>query len=124
MTQVPTQDAVIADFENRVLTYSGREFRFFHEDDQYFMEVKSAVSKRTGKTLAGKTLKIVLMTGAHHQQGFWCETDKARTLAKIPFIWINKEQRWVPYGSIFLKPTPGFNMHAGCLLYTSPSPRD
>ena len=113
MTQVPTKDSVIADFENKVLVHSGREFRFFHEDDDYFMEVKSASPAADGKSPPIQKFKIVLMTGAHHQQGFWCETGKERTLAKIPFIWITKEERWVPYGSIFVKPSSGLSMHAG-----------
>ena len=113
MTQVPTEDTVIADFDNKVLVHSGREFRFFHEGDEYFMEVKRSRGSDSESTSKGKTFKIVLMTGAHHQQGFWCETDKGRTLGKIPFIWINKEQRWVPYGSIFFLPSSPLSMHAG-----------
>ena len=88
MTQVPTKDSVIADFDNKVLVHSGRQFRFFHKNDEYFMEMKPSDPSATGKLASNRVFKIVLMTGAHHQQGFWCETDKARTLAKIPFIWI------------------------------------
>ena len=113
MTQVPTKDSVIADFDNKVLVHSGRAFRFFHEGEEYFMEVKRAGLSDPDSSSKGKTFKIVLMTGAHHQQGFWCETDKGRTLGKIPFIWINKEQRWVPYGSIFFLPSSPLSMHAG-----------
>ena len=113
MTQVPTEETVIADFDNKILVHSGREFRFFHEGDEYFMEVKRSRGPDSDSASKVKTFKIVLMTGAHHQQGFWCETDKARTLGKIPFIWINKEQRWVPYGSIFFLPSSPLSMHAG-----------
>jgi len=113
MTQIPTQNSVIADFDNKVLSHSGREFRFFHEGDKYFMEMKDLSPSDDNKPQASEVFKIVLMTGAHHQQGFWCETDKDRTLKKIPFIWINKEQRWVPYGSIFFLPATGLSMHAG-----------
>ena len=113
MTQVPSKDSVIADFDNKVLVRSGREFRFFTEGDEYFMEVKRSDLSDSDSSPKGKTFKIVLMTGAHHQQGFWCETDKGRTLGKIPFIWINKEQRWVPYGSIFFLPSSPLSMHAG-----------
>ena len=69
------------------------------------------ISRRTGPQR--QTYRMVLSTGAHHQQAFWCETDKGRTLGKVPFIWINAEQRWVPYGSIFLAPPTGISMHAG-----------
>ena len=112
MTQVPTKESVIADFDNKILVHSGREFRFFHEDDEYFMEMKVARSTASNVPTS-QTFKIVLSTGAHHQQAFWCETDKNRTLAKIPFIWITKEQRWIPYGSIFVMPSSGLSMHAG-----------
>lgn len=111
MTQVPNQKSVLADFDNKIIEHSGRKFRFFHRDDDYFMELTSPARNPTdAKT---QTFAIVLMTGAHHQQGFWCQTDRGRTLAKIPFIWINKEQRWVPYGSIFFLPSGGLNMHTG-----------
>ena len=113
MTQVPTQDSVIADFDDKVLVHSGRRFRFFREDDDYFMEMKASDPSATGKSTSDRVFKIVLMTGAHHQQGFWCETDRGRTLAKIPFIWITKEERWIPYGSIFFLPSSGLSMHAG-----------
>ena len=114
MTQVPSKDSVIADFDNRVLVHSGREFRFFHEGDEYFMEMKSPQPGDTGASQQSRTFKIVLMTGAHHQQGFWCESGKGRSIAKIPFIWITKEQRWVPYGSIFFLPgSSRLSMHSG-----------
>ena len=114
MTQVPSKDSVIADFDNRVLVHSGREFRFFHEGDEYFMEMKSPQPADTGASQQSRTFKIVLMTGAHHQQGFWCESGKGRSIAKIPFIWITKEQRWVPYGSIFFLPgSSRLSMHSG-----------
>ncbi len=112
MTQVPSRENVIADFDNKILKYSGYQFRFFREEEEYFMEMNGVESNQNQSSI-NRTFKIVLSTGAHHQQAFWCETDKQRTLAKIPFIWINKEQRWVPYGSIFLKPSSNLNMHAG-----------
>ena len=113
MTQVPSKDSVIADFDNKILIHSGRQFRFFSENEEYFMEMKDAVGPAVGKPNTPRVFKIVLMTGAHHQQGFWCETGRGRTLAKIPFIWITKEKRWIPYGSIFFLPSAGLSMHAG-----------
>ncbi len=113
MTQVPSKESVIADFDNKEIVHSGRIFRFFHEDGDYFMEVNSSRPATDTETPERKTFKIVLMTGAHHQQGYWCETDNGRALQKIPFIWVTKEQRWVPYGSIFLMPTAGLSMHVG-----------
>ena len=80
MTQVPTKESVIADFDNKVLIRSGHEFRFFQKDHEYFMELKKIQPKSDDKSSAKQTFKIVLMTGAHHQQAFWCETDQARTL--------------------------------------------
>jgi len=34
MTQVPSKETVIADFDNKIIVHSGREFRFFHEDSK------------------------------------------------------------------------------------------
>ena len=39
MTQVPTKESVIADFDNHIIRRSGREFRFFQKEDKYFMEM-------------------------------------------------------------------------------------
>ena len=120
MTQVPTTESVIADFDDKVVVRSGREFRFFRENDEYFMSVSVARPRGQGREGAGspkpsRTFKVVLSTGAHHQQAFWCETGRGRTLATMPFIWINKERRWVPYHSIFFLPpsVAGLRMHAG-----------
>ena len=113
MTQVPTKDSVIADFDNKVVSRAGYDFRFFKEDGEFFMEFTRSNNVSGGTSMDSRKFKIVLSTGAHHQQAFWCETENGRTLAKLPFIWINAEQRWVPYGSIFFIPKSGLSMHAG-----------
>ena len=112
MTQVPTSDSVIADFDNKVIRRAGREFRFFREHGEYFMEITGDGPASSGALTCG-TYKIVLSTGAHHQQSFWCETDEGRTLRNVPFIWITSEERWIPYMSIFMVPHQGLSMHAG-----------
>ena len=112
MTQVPTDETVIADFDNRVLQHSGHTFRFYRDGDDFMMEFKKD-QPDSAESASAQSFKLVLSTGAHHQQAFWYATDKGRTLGKIPFIWINKEQRWVPYGSIFVAPFKGLSMHAG-----------
>ena len=113
MTQLPTKDSVIADFDDKIVSRAGYDFRFFHKDGQYFMAIKNTAPDSKSNQVPDQTFKIVLSTGAHHQQAFWCETGNGRTLAKIPFIWINAEKRWVPYGSIFFIPKSGLTMHAG-----------
>ena len=111
MTQIPSKESVIADFDNKLIVHSGHGFRFYTEDDEYFMELRRPTGNQEWES---EVFKIALMTGAHHQQAFWCETDNGgRTLGKIPFIWVTKEKRWVPYSSIFIKPTTGLNMHVG-----------
>lgn len=112
MTQLPTKESVIADFDNHIIRHSGREFRFFSEDEKYFMEMKVP---RPGSTdpAPSRTFEMVLSTGAHHQQAFWCATSKGRSVGKLPFIWINSERRWIPYGSIFVKPSTPISMRAG-----------
>ncbi|MEM9186722.1 MAG: multiheme c-type cytochrome [Planctomycetota bacterium] len=120
MTQTPTRESVIADFDNKVIVRDGREFRFYHEGDDYFMRVTAGRAAGDRSSPAdtprpSKTFKVALSTGAHHQQAFWCETGQGRTVATLPFIWINKEQRWVPYRSIFVgaPSSAGLSMHGG-----------
>ncbi len=113
MTQVPSEDSVIADFDDQILHYYGREFRFFREDGGFFMEMKAARSGASGEPAPSRTFEMVLSTGAHHQQAFWFATDEGRSLGKLPFIWINAEQRWVPYGSIFFAPASRPSMQTG-----------
>jgi hypothetical protein len=113
MTQVPTPESVIADFDDHVLQREGNEFRFFRRGEDYFMSARKLPREGENDSSVAKEFRIVLSTGAHHQQSFWFATDKRRTLGKIPFIWITAEQRWVPYGSIFMKPPTRLSMHAG-----------
>ncbi|MEM7409322.1 MAG: multiheme c-type cytochrome [Myxococcota bacterium] len=113
MTQVVSEDTVIADFDDRRLVHFGREFRFYREGNGFFMEMKAARSPTSGEALPGRTFELVLSTGAHHQQAFWFRTGEGRNLGKLPFIWITSEQRWVPYGSIFVAPPSRPNMQTG-----------
>ena len=115
MTQVPSDDNVLADFDNHEILRAGHRFRFYRNDGDFFMDVQPLNNGNANDANSSslRTFKIVLMTGAHHQQAFWCETDSKRTVGKIPFIWINAEKRWVPYGSIFVIPSSGLSMHAG-----------
>ena len=110
MTQPVSDESVIADFDDRTLHAYGQEFRFYREDGGFFMEMKPA---RTEPSAPGRTFELVLSTGAHHQQAFWYATDEGRSLGKLPFIWINAEQRWVPYGSIFFAPPSRPSMQTG-----------
>ncbi|MEM8679408.1 MAG: multiheme c-type cytochrome, partial [Planctomycetota bacterium] len=112
MTQVPTHESVIANFDNHIVKYGGVNFRFFQENDAFFMEIDDQ-RQNEAQRVDRQTYKMVLSTGAHHQQAFWCETDQARTLRKVPFIWITAENRWIPYNAIFLAPPTGISMQAG-----------
>ena len=41
MTQVPSTDSVIADFDDAIVHHFGRDFRFYREGDAFFMEMKT-----------------------------------------------------------------------------------
>jgi hypothetical protein len=113
MTQIPSEASVIADFDDHTLSHFGREFRFYREDGGYFMDMKDPRSAAAGEEASAETFEIVLSTGAHHQQAFWFAPEEGRSLGKLPFIWINEEQRWVPYGSIFVAPPSRPSMQTG-----------
>ncbi len=107
MTQVVSEDSVIANFDDHTVEYFGRDFHFYREKGGFFMDME------TPDAAGSKTFELVLSTGAHHQQAFWFATDEGRTLGKLPLIWINAEQRWVPYGSIFFAPASRPSLSTG-----------
>ncbi len=113
MTQLPSEGSVVADFDDRIVRHFGREFRFYSENDRFFMDMKTTRSPASGDAAPSQTFEIVLSTGAHHQQAFWFAPDEGRGLGQLPFIWINAEQRWVPYGSIFFAPPMRPRMQMG-----------
>ena len=113
MTQVPSEASVIADFDDHTLQRYGREFRFYREGDGFFMDMKRPRPNAATKPVPAETFELVLSTGAHHQQAFWFATDEGRTLGQLPFIWITAEDRWVPYGSIFVAPPSRPSMQTG-----------
>ena len=110
MTQVPSEGLVVADFDDARVRHFGRDFRFYREEDAFLMEMQSP---RAVGPPDVQTFELVLSTGAHHQQAFWFATENARSLGKLPLIWLNEEQRWVPYGSIFVAPESRLSMRAG-----------
>lgn len=113
MTQVPSGASVVADFDDAIVHHFGRDFRFYREGEAFFMEMSAPRSSASGEPSPSESFELVLSTGAHHQQAFWFATDKGRSLGKLPLIWINAEQRWVPYGSVFFAPPSRMNMRAG-----------
>jgi len=98
MTQVATPATVVGDFGDVELAHEGLVYRLRREGDEFLVRVGS------GAPGSAVERKVVLTTGAHHQQVYWVATGQGRALGALPFAHLVADDRWVPLDSIFLKP--------------------
>ena len=47
---------------------------------------------------------ILMTTGSHHMQAYWFPIGVRRTLAILPFVYVNETREWLPRTAAFLKP--------------------
>jgi hypothetical protein len=113
MTQVVTPETMLAEWDGTVLEVRGETYRLEQRGDQFWVDmvdlefdpnrrfdgrpVESAHSRRRVQRRA------VQSTGSHHQQIFWVSSGRGRELHLLPFTWLVRERRWVPYESTLLK---------------------
>ena len=90
MTRVSSAESVLAPFDGRVLSdryryrleRRGDDFIVITDDPQFGSEASAH--------------RVVLVTGSHHQQQYWFETGRGRTIARLPFFWRIPDARFVP----------------------------
>lgn len=102
MTQKPSPATVVGRFDGVMMQIGGRSIRMSRVGDDFFAEFPAA----EGAPGAGKLVRrrIVLTTGAHHQQAYWFATGAGRELALAPVVWVRASQAWVPFDDIFVRP--------------------
>ena len=87
MTQRPTPDAVVGEFDGREVTYEGQAARVFREGDRFFFDVPDGDGRRTAE--------VRLAVGSHrYQQYFEREQhDEGWSFKRLPFLWHIGERR-------------------------------
>ncbi|MCY4188315.1 MAG: multiheme c-type cytochrome, partial [Bryobacterales bacterium] len=120
MTQVVTEETVLADFEDLTLYFDGRPYRLFRSGGSFWVELADpdmvdqalalaqkgdfAQARQFASTIPRVTRRIVMSTGSHHYQLYWYPSGKGRELYMLPFAYLIEERRWVPRVSVFLTP--------------------
>ena len=105
MTQVAHPDIVLGDFDDVKLSYNANEFHLRKEGDVCWAEMLDPAA-RPGTPEASVPVRrpIVMTTGSHHMQAYWFPVGVERTLAILPFVFLNETQEWIPRAAAFLKP--------------------
>ncbi len=104
MTQLATPETIIAPFENVTIDFNSKQYHLDRDGDQFWVDFENP--DRTGRAGEEERIKrpIVMTTGSHHMQIYWYATGKTRKLGQFPFVYLIKDQRWVPRNSAFLRP--------------------
>jgi hypothetical protein len=104
MTQRPTPETVLGDFSDVTVRAGGRAYRLVEKSGAFYTIMIDPRWRggRGDPPLVRR--RIVLTTGSHHQQDYWYETDRPRTIAHLPVVYRVPERRWVPSASTFLRP--------------------
>lgn len=110
MTQVvsvETAPSAIADGE---VVVQGKRYLFEQSGDSFFVTYSDPF--RGGMTMRRE---LLMMTGSHHMNVFWHESDRHGTPAQLDIVYLIEEDRWIPRDSSFLQPP---DHHAGLELGT------
>ncbi len=107
MTQLPSPDTVLGNFDNHSTIVGEDHYRFYRRGEEYWVELPEHWAEKAARYLDSEApprdQRIVLMTGSHHQQVYWVEV-KGRILA-TGVNWIKEFNQFVPLNDIFLRPT-------------------
>jgi len=116
MTQEPSPETVLADFDDVALRSGEREARLFRRGEEYWVELDAPEAEadvegvRFAENAAPRPRverQIVLVTGSHQLQCFWVSSAPGETNRKLsffPFAWRVDERRWIPLDAAFLVP--------------------
>ncbi len=105
MTQVAEPDVVLGDFNDVKLSQNGRDYHLRKIDDVCWVELLDPAAI-PGTAAASQRVQspIVMSTGSHHMQVYWFPIGVRRTLAILPFVFLNESREWIPRSAAFLQP--------------------
>ncbi|MCA9728674.1 MAG: C cytochrome precursor [Candidatus Eisenbacteria bacterium] len=105
MTRIATPQSVLGNFDRTYLEIFGDPYTLYRVGEEYFVDMVDPQYRRehgfTG-TAPRVTRKIVLTTGSHHMQVYWYQAGEDRTLGQLPFVWLIKDQEWIPRVAAFV----------------------
>ena len=84
MTQVATPEAVIGDFDGKLRSCRGKDYRLGRDGDDFWVEITEP-----GKEPEKKD--IVMTTGSHHMQAYWFASGDRRKVGLVPLVYLNLE---------------------------------
>ncbi|MGB1782780.1 MAG: cytochrome c3 family protein [Limisphaerales bacterium] len=114
MTQVVSDETVVADFNDVQLDFLGERFTLYRDGDAFMVRIEDTPSEdlarvhSTSQTMPeqpseGVTLRMGLVTGSHHMQVFWLPAYHGNMQIGFPFTWLIEEKKWVPRESTFIR---------------------
>jgi predicted CXXCH cytochrome family protein len=114
MTQAATPESVVAPFEGLTLHSRGRSYRLERRGEEFWVDMIDPdwerVNRLRGADLRGvenpprAERRVVMVTGSHHMQTYWVESEFGRELINLPFVYLFEARRWVPREDVFLRP--------------------
>jgi len=116
MTQPATPESVVAPFDDLTLHSRGRSYRLERRGEEFWVDLIDPdwerINRLRGADLRGvenpprAERRVVMVTGSHHMQTYWVESQFGRELINLPFVYLFESHRWVPREDVFLRP-PG-----------------
>jgi predicted CXXCH cytochrome family protein len=133
MTQVASPEAIAAPHESADLEGNGRRFAVHFQDGAMWAEdihpyatldrLASVVRTLPGPTYVSSDKqpipddfkqfrsRVVMTTGSHHMQMYW-HRDRRGAFRHLSWVWLIRDQRWVPGESVYLQPPEGIKCHS------------
>ncbi len=128
MTQTASDESVVPEFEDVVLTGRGRTWELSRRDDRFWVRMADPDWERSLDRRGVDLLnvpnppiverQVVLTTGSHNFQTYWVPSRQPRLLVQLPWFYSIANDQWIPAEDTFLQPDPGrdfVNWHAFCL---------
>lgn len=111
MTQAAIPENIVAPMDGRPLPLDGHIQRFERKGAEVWAtladpDIVSEAAMRGDRAESAPDVerRVVLTTGSHHEQGYWVSGRRSGDLRLFPWIWLIREQRWIPRRDAFLQP--------------------
>jgi hypothetical protein len=105
MTQLPTEESVLGDFNNASLDIEGLGFQMERRGKEFWVNMPE-FNEQGHVDASGRRMerRIELITGSHHMQVYWFGGGHTSRIDQFPAVWLIEEGRWIPRDSSFLTP--------------------